>query len=529
MTDRTASTEVGSGGSATNLSTLLSQAARRRGKDLAIGMGDRELTWTDLEARVGRLAASLVDRGVRYGSAVIVQCRNSVEMVVAMWAVLRAGGVLVPVNFRLTSVEVSYMAELTGARFLICDVEYLGLAQNLVAADLIEHVITTRPSAGYDNVDALSATGPAAAVADVSYETPAWYFFTSGTSGRPKAAILTHGQLAFVVNNHLADLMPGLRDGELSLALAPLSHGAGIHMLVNSARACGTVIPKSESFNSTEALDLIEKRHINNFFIVPTMLKALVSDDSIQRRDISSLRYVIYAGSPMYRADQIEILERLGKRIVQYYGLVEVTGNITVLPAQEHSADDTQMRVGTCGFPRTGMEVQVVDPVTRDIVASHVIGEICARGPAVFSGYLQQTDATAAVMREGWFHTGDLGYVDDEGYVFITGRLSDTYISGGANVYPREIEEQLLAHPEVVEVAVFGVPDAKWGESGVAVVVPRSNTTLSIESVDSFLRQRLAGYKIPRRILIVGHIPKTAYGKVSKIELRKAYSAGHSP
>ncbi|HUN41734.1 MAG TPA: AMP-binding protein, partial [Acetobacteraceae bacterium] len=315
-------------------------------------------------------------------------------------------------------------------------------------------------------------------------------------------------------------LMPATTELDASLVVAPLSHGAGIHALSQVARGAVSVLLSGERLDCEEAWQLVERHHVSNMFTVPTILTMLTRHEAVDRYDHSSLRYVIYAGSPMYRADQVHALRKLGKVIVQYFGMGEVTGNITVLPRELHDADDAKMRVGSCGFPRTGMAVAILDLEGRELPAGET-GEICVRGPGVFAGYHNNPDATVQATRFGWFHTGDLGHVDEAGFVYITGRASDMYISGGSNVYPREIEEALLSHSSVAEVCVVGMPDARWGESGVAVLVAASDTTIDEEALRAHLEGRLAKYKWPTRFVVWPELPKSGYGKVVKREVKQ--------
>ena len=247
--------------------------------------------------------------------------------------------------------------------------------------------------------------------ATVQWDSACWLFFTSGTTGRPKAAVLTHGQMGFVITNHLCDLMPGATEDDGSLVLAPLSHGAGVHQLNMIARGGKTVLMPSDKFDAETAFALIEKHRLTNLFTVPTILKMLVEDPSVDRHDHSSLRFVVYAGAPMYRKDQKLALQKLGPVLVQYYGLAEATGNITVLPGREHDAGAEERRPGTCGFERTGMQVSIQDEAGNELEAGET-GEICVVGPAVFAGYFENPEANAKSFRNGWFRTGDLGYRD---------------------------------------------------------------------------------------------------------------------
>lgn len=510
-----------------NLAGLLADTARRLPQATSLVWGERQWTWAETDARVDALVAALRRRGLGKGDAVLVQAKNSNQMFESLWAAFRLGGIWVPTNYRLTPAEVAYLATSSGAKAMICDAAFAAHADAVKAAsDSLETTIVIgAPRDGelsYEDliVENLGAKGEPA---EVNYDDPCWYFYTSGTTGRPKAAVLTHGQLAFVTNNHLADLMPGTTAEDASLVVAPLSHGAGAHALSQVARGAKSVLT-GEKFDEEEIWRLVEQHHITNMFTVPTILTRMVRHRAVDRFDHSSLRYVIYAGAPMYRADQKEALSKLGKVIVQYYGLGEVTGNITVLPREEHSLNDGEMPVGSCGYARTAMEIAIRDADGRRLPPGEQ-GEICVRGPAVFAGYHNNPDANAKALKDGWFHTGDLGRLDECGFLYITGRASDMYISGGSNVYPREAEEVLLTHPAVAEVAVLGVPDAEWGETGVAVVVLEPGKTASGEELLGFLQDKLARYKQPRRVFFWDELPKSGYGKVPKHLIRRELEA----
>jgi acyl-CoA synthetase (AMP-forming)/AMP-acid ligase II len=461
-----------------------------------------------------------VARGVQRGDRVLLHARNSNAVLETMFASWMLGAVWVPTNFRLTPPEVAYLALSSGATVHIFDAAF---PDHAAAANAENPGCKLEISIGPGVLewDVLAAHGPALTrAADVAHDHPAWFFYTSGTTGRPKAGVLTHGQLEYVVCNHLCDLMPATTENDVSLVVAPLSHGAGVHALPQVARGAATVLLSGERLDCEEAWRLVEHHRVTNMFTVPTILTMLTRHATVDLYDHSSLRYVIYAGAPMYRADQVYALEKLGKVIVQYFGMGEVTGNITVLPRELHSLDDAEMRVGSCGFPRTGMEIAILDLEGEPVVAG-TTGEICVRGPGVFAGYHNNPDATAQATRFGWFHTGDLGHVDAQGFVYITGRGSDMYISGGSNVYPREIEEVLLSHPSVAEVCVVGMPDARWGESGVAVLVAASGAEIDERALLAHLDGKLAKYKWPARFVVWPELPKSGYGKVTKREVRQ--------
>jgi acyl-CoA synthetase (AMP-forming)/AMP-acid ligase II len=465
-------------------------------------------------------AGALHAHGVRHGDRVLLHARNSNAVLETMFATWIIGGTWVPTNFRLTPPEVAYLAQSSGASVHIFDTAFPEHAAVTKAENPACRLEISIGGSGDLDWEAFAAhPAPVIRPADVDRDHPAWFFYTSGTTGRPKAGVLTHGQMEYVVCNHLCDLMPGTTENDASLVLAPLSHGAGIHALPQIARGAPTILLSGEKLDCDEAWRLVEKYRVTNMFTVPTILTMLTRHEAVDRYDHSSLRYVIYAGAPMYRADQVHALRKLGKVLVQYFGLGEVTGNITVLPPHLHSEDDSETPVGSCGYPRTGMDVAILDDSGQPLDA-HKTGEICVRGPGVFAGYHGNPDATAKAFTHGWFHTGDLGHRDDRGFVFITGRASDMYISGGSNVYPREIEEALLLHPAVAEACVVGMPHEKWGESGVAVLVLEPGASAEPAELLAHLDGKLAKYKWPDRFAFWPELPKSGYGKVTKRDVK---------
>ncbi|MEN3793514.1 acyl-CoA synthetase [Fulvimarina sp. MAC3] len=508
-----------------NLAHFVTRGSRRLAGKPALIVGEAAWTWREFDERVSAFAAALAARfAVTKGDRVLVQSQNCHQMFEAMFACFRLGAVYVPTNFRQTPDEVAYLCEASGARVMICNAGFPEHASACRASNAPpQHLIAIGEADFGESYDRLVEThlGERVKNAEVDRDDPCWFFFTSGTTGRPKAAVLTHGQMAFVVTNHLCDLMPGTGPDDVSLVVAPLSHGAGVHQLTQVAAGATTVLLPSERFDPAEVFDLIARWRVTNMFTVPTIVKRLVEHPAAMSADHNSLRYVIYAGAPMYRADQKRALEVLGPCLVQYFGLGEVTGNITVLPAAEHSAADGEgVRVGTCGFERTGMEISIQNEAGEALALGET-GEICVRGPAVFAGYFDNPEANRKAFRGGWFRTGDLGHLDEAGYLFITGRASDMYISGGSNVYPREIEEKILAHPQISEAAVFGVPDPAWGEVGIAVLVAEEGASVSEAEIGDYLAARISRYKLPKRFVFLDEMPKSAYGKITKKLVRQ--------
>ncbi len=492
----------------------------------AVVQGQTRISWAHLDQQVDDLASELQSGGIGRGDVVLVHSPNHVELIQVMYATWRIGAVFAPTNYRLTPSEVAGLADLCQPAALICHTDYREHATAIAEeVQLRSGTWWIGAPAQQDRAIAGIPSGRRPTLPDLLPGDHAWYFFTSGTSGRPKAAVLTHDQMGFVLTNHLCDLMPGTTEEDAHLVVAPLSHGAGIHHAAQVARAAKTVLPTSASMDTDELWSLVEQEKVTNMFTVPTILKTLAEAPEAARYDHSSLRYVIYAGAPMYLADRDHAREVLGEVLVQYYGLGEVTGNITVLPPHLHSRPSPEgVEFGTCGYPRTGMEISIRSEDGTEVAAGEQ-GEICVAGPAVFSGYLNNDTANAEAFRDGWFRTGDLGMVDEEGFLYVTGRASDMFISGGSNIYPREIEEKILTHPAVGECAVLGLPDPKWGEIGVAVCVPNDGAQVDEATLRSFLEPLMARYKVPKRFVFWDTMPKSGYGKIVKRTIRESLLA----
>jgi fatty-acyl-CoA synthase len=507
-----------------NLAHFLTKNATRWPSRPAIVWEGNTWSWAELDRRVSALASALQSEfGVSKGDSLLVQAQNSNQMIEIMLAAFRLGAIWVPCNFRQAPGETAYAAQKAKAKVFLCDAEFELQANAVQEArpDLagtitigessfgasIEHLISRFQDSGFANTA-------------VNYNDPCWLFFTSGSTGRPKAVVLTHGQIGFVAVNYMADLLPGTTEQDASLVIAPLSHGAGLQLIAQLSSGSAHVLMPQGGFDPAKAFELIEQHKVSNLFTVPTIVKRLVEDPSVDHFNHSSLRQVIYAGAPMYREDQKRALEKLGRVLVQYYGLGEVTGNITVLRTQDHSPDDNETRIGTCGTERTGIEISIQDD-DGSILGPHETGEVCVIGPAVCAGYLEDDGANAKSFRNGWFRTGDIGHMDEQRYLYLTGRASDMYISGGSNVYPKEIEEVLLTHPDISEVAIIGIPDRQWGEVGLAVCVAEAGTTPEDAHLSEFLIGKVAKYKLPARYLFIEQMPTSAYGKITKKLVRE--------
>jgi fatty-acyl-CoA synthase len=515
--------------SAMNLGRFLADTARVMPDRIGLVHGDESWTWAELNANSNAFRDALKALGVKKGDRVVVQSRNNRAMFESLWGIFKVGAVWVPSNFRQTPSEIAYVAENSGATAFLFEsifAEHAAAAQ--AGSDDLKVLIAIGGAEGAEDYEGLLEKHGGAGDGEepVEYHDPCWLFYTSGTTGRPKGAALTHGQMAFVTNNFMADLMPDLTADDASLVVAPLSHGAGCHAFPQVVRGAKTVLMPGEGMDPETVWRLVEEHKVSNAFTVPTIVKMLVEHPSVDKYDHSSLRHVIHAGAPMYQEDQRYAYKKLGPVLVEYYGQGEVTGCITVLRPEHYVIEDDDprgpVRPGTCGLPRVGVEIGIRSP-EGEMLSAGEQGEICVKGPSVMEGYWKNDKANAEVFQDGWFLTGDLGRVDEAGFVYITGRAKDMYISGGSNVYPREIEEVMLTHPGVSEVAVLGIPHTKWGEVGIAVIVPTEEGSAS-EDLDAdlggFINAELSRYKHPKKIIYWDELPKSGYGKVPKHLIR---------
>ena len=349
---------------------------------------------------------------------------------------------------------------------------------------------------------------------------PAWLFYTSGTTGHPKGVVLTHGNLLAMALNYLADV-DHATVGDHLLHAAPMSHGSGLYTIPNVAVGATQLIPASCGFDAAEIEHIIAFTPHVKFFAAPTMVMRLV-DAWRGEREPANLKSIIYGGGPMYVADCLRALECFGPRLVQIYGQGEAPMTITVLPASDHIDDHDGHRLhrlGSVGRAQTGVEVAVLNANDQRVAVGE-LGEVCVRGEVVMAGYLNDPEATAQTLANGWLHTGDVGRLDEHGYVTLVDRSKDLIISGGSNIYPREVEEVLLMHPAVKEAAVLGERDEKWGESVVAVLVKREGHIPDEHELDLFCLEHIARFKRPKRYVFVEQLPRNATGKVLKRELR---------
>ena len=499
-----------------NLAHWLERAGRAIPEAPAIGFGAKTVyDYRALSSRAAKLAGGLAALGLVRGDRVAIISKNQPDYVAILFGILHAGLSGVPANAKLHGAELGYILEHSGARvcFVSDDMEAEVAAH---APKSLERLVRIK-SADYER---LLQADPVP-VAEVSGDALAWLFYTSGTTGRPKGAILTHRNLNWAAHAYLSEV-DETNTGDPILHAAPMSHGSGIYIMPHIAKGGVNVVPESGSFDPEEIFALIGIWPRLSMFAAPTMIKRLV--DSGADCNVRNIRTFVWGGAPMYVEDVRRALDRFGPRLAQIYGQGESPMTITKLSKRE-VADRAHPRwlerIGSAGTPYACLEVRVADAQDRPLPAGE-IGEIICRGDTVMAGYWNNEEASAKTLANGWLHTGDVGAFDEDGYLTLKDRSKDLIISGGSNIYPREVEEILLRHEKVREVSVIGRPDAEWGEIVVAYVVGEAGE----RELDQLCLSSIARFKRPKHYVFVESLPKNNYGKILKTELRARDAGG---
>jgi long-chain acyl-CoA synthetase len=485
----------------------------------ALGYGPKPSdTYGDL-ARFTRIRASTLREkyGLAPGDRVAIVAKNSRHYVKCMYAAWHAGLCVVPVNAKLHGQEIRFILENSGAKLAFVSEDMAGTVGAHAPAGMKAMIAIGGPE-----YQALRQ-GEGMDVHPVAPDHPAWLFYTSGTTGRPKGATLTHHNLAAMSMAYALEVDP-IAPRDPILHAAPMSHGSGLYIMAHVMRGGLNVIPESGGFEPDEIFAEIAAWPRLSMFAAPTMIKRLVSARGDCRND--NIRTIIWGGAPMYVADTVAALDRFGPCFAQIYGQGESPMTITMLPKHEVGDRDNPRwleRLATAGRPYACMEVRVVDDEDYDVPEGES-GEIICRGDPVMPGYWENPEANAKAMKHGWLHTGDVGSFDAEGYLTLRDRSKDVIISGGSNIYPREVEEVLLKHPKVREVSVIGREDAEWGEVVVAYVAGDATAA----ELDKLCLDHIARFKRPKEYISVEALPKNSYGKILKTELRAAEKARSS-
>lgn len=502
-----------------NLAHLLFAAARSFPDRPALSIGpNMRLDYRGLGRRTASLAGALQARfGLRPGDRVALAMKNCPEYLEILFACWHAGLAAVPMNARLHGRELAFMAQDCQAKLVFATEE--------IAAELsseLSNVAILQPGThDYAKLLAHDAIPPH----EMRPEDLAWIFYTSGTTGKPKGAMLSHRNLMAMAIGYLADV-DFLDARDQLLHLAATSHASGLFALSFIAKAGNNILPESGGYEPDEMAMLINASPQLTFFVPPTLLRRLNADDAIANANLANIRTVLVGAAPVYAEDLREGLSRFGPKLWNGYGQGETPCTITamskkMIAAAAAAGDDD--RLISVGIARTGIVLRIADNDGREVPAGE-IGEVLVRGETVMRGYWNRPEATQETLRDGWLHTGDLGRLDAQGYLTLLDRKKDLIISGGMNIYAREIEEVLLTHPAIAEAAVIGLPDAEWGESVAAVIVAAPDAAVDIGTLDRLCLERIARFKRPKRYEFVESLPKNAAGKVLKRELRDHYT-----
>ncbi len=493
-----------------NLAIWLERTAVRHPNRQAIFLGSECLaTYKEFWLAVCALRSHLENEGIKPGDRVAVYMRNCPEYLIAFYGIWSMGAVILPINSKLHTKEVGWILENAGCSYVLCE-------ESSISEMNFSGVTVFNPK--WQQFDTNIHIPPVKR----SSNDLAWLFYTSGTTGRPKGVMITHGMIKTMALSYFADV-DQVHPSDTTLYAAPMSHGAGLYSIMHVLAGARHAIPVSGGFDEEEIFSLAETLQNVHMFAAPTMVKRLTTFSRKNGYDGDGIRTIVYAGGPMYLSDIIEAVEQFGSLFIQVYGQGECPMGITVLPRFEVSDRDSEKwkkRLQSVGYAQSAVEVKIGNKEGA-AMAPGEIGEIMVRGELVMPGYWDNRDATSKTIVNGWLLTGDMGSIDEDGYITMHDRSKDMIISGGSNIYPREVEEILLLHETVSEASVVGSASDEWGEEVVAFVVAEKGHEISSRVLDQHCLEHIARFKRPKRYIQVNELPKNNYGKVLKTTLRK--------
>ena len=498
---------------------------------VAIVFEGKRYTFSQLNERVNRLANALLNLGIEKGDRVAMLQVNCNQCVEAYFTTAKLGAIYLPLNFRAKGNELIYMLNTSEANTLLIGERYIDLV-NSISSNLtsVRHFISIE--SGHDGMlyyEDMIASSPAdEIVTEINDDDTTILVYTAGTTGQPKGVMLSHNSFSIYVLENVTLADPELE--EKNILTVPLYHVAGIQAMM-AAIYGGRTLLMERQFNAKEWMELVEAEKANRAMMVPTLLKQLVDHPDFTKHDLSSLKVITYGAAPM----PFEVIKKAvevfpGVSFINAFGQTETASTITTLGPEDHVISGTEeekekklKRLSSIGKPMSDVEMKIVDEDGRELPVGQV-GEIVARGPRVMTGYWRDKEKTEETIdKDGWVHTGDMGYVDEDGYFYLTGRATDMIIRGGENISPEEVEAVLRAHPKIDDVAVIGVPDEEWGEVPRAIVVLKPGETTAAEEIMEYCRDRLASFKRPRSVVFVNELPRNPMGKVLKRVLREQY------
>ena len=497
-----------------------------QGDKAALIFEGKETSYAALSAMSNKVAHALINEGVSPHSRVAFMGANSAIYFELLLGTQKARAALVGVNSRLAPPEVAYVVNDAQAEMIFVDRNYAPLIEKIIDdCPQVRRVITM----DFDHADWTGfadwrdARSDARPGADCHPDDDIIQLYTSGTTGHPKGVQLTNTNMGGALHQASVDWGGWVSQDHVLLCM-PLFHIAGVNvgLIGLHAGATVTVLP---AVDPAEILRLVEETKVTILFMVPAVILFVMQQSESQSRDVSSVRQVVYGASPIAEDLLVNAQKTFKCDFLQVYGLTETTGCATHLPAADHAPERGKLR--SCGKPNTGVEIKIVDENDHEVPVGQV-GEILIKAATNMKGYWNNADATQGAVKDGWFYSGDAGYADDEGYIFIHDRVKDMIVSGGENVYPAEVENALFSHPDIADVAVIGVPDEKWGEAVKACVVLRPDATLSQDDIIAFARELVAGYKLPKSVDFVEALPRNPSGKILRRELREPYWEGHA-
>ena len=504
-----------------NIGFSLTRSSRKYGPKIAIIYRGKRITYEQLNTRVNRLANALMANSVRKGMKVALIFDNSNEFVESIYAIFKIGGVVVPINTRLNSGEMYNLIDHSDSSTLIFDKSFLEQVESIRQKSQkvnLYIIVDDKPRSGFLNYESMLEQGSSSEPKGVKVEEPdkACIIYTAGTTGQPKGVLLTHRNFLWLSVNYCIGRMTSFED--VSMYIFPLFHVGGLTTLSSHIFIGGTALLK-EKYDLLDCLETIQKEGINRWSAIPSIYANIVNLPDIHNYNLNSITKLSSGAAPM----PMEVKKRLAEifpnaDIFDGYGQTESTGAITQL-----SPKDAFRKPGSVGLPYPTNEIRVVDDRNQDLAIGEV-GELVYDGPTRMKCYYKDPETTKNAVEGGWMRSGDLAKVDEEGYVYLVGRKKDMIITGGENVYSREVEETIAKLPQVAEVAVIGLPDPKWGEAVTAVVVVKAGTELSEREVIRFCKGQIAGFKSPKKVIFTESLPKNSVGKVLKSELKKLYN-----